>query len=104
MSGSQLQDQLLLCPQVNCLLMTPPAQIPEVDMSTVLAVEKQVRDQPIFNHVRSAPLTGNHGIVSKMPPKIISQILWSAFHFPLTEHVEGVVIEQKDAARSLTFG
>src|SRR5262249_38276594 len=39
-----------------------------------------------------------------MPPEIISEVLRPAVHFPLTEHFEGEVVEQKDAAGSFAIG
>src|SRR6185369_13020346 len=103
MSCAQFQDQLLLGAQINRLLMSPPPQIPKVEMPTVLAVEKQVRVQPVFDHVGSSPLACDHRIVAEMPPEIVSQILWPPVHLPLTEHIEGIVIKKEDSARSLTI-
>src|SRR5258705_5557430 len=84
--------------------MFPAAQIPEVKMSTVLAIKKELWHQPVFDHVRCAPLAGNHRIVSEVPPKIVSQKLWSTINFPLTQHLERIMIQKKHATRSFAFG
>src|SRR5262245_4493361 len=99
MRGPQFQNYLLLGTKVYRLLMFPPAQIPEMKMPAVLATQKHLRDQPVFYHVRCAPLTRDHRIVAKMPPEVIGQILRSAIHFPLAKHVEGLTIEQEDSSR-----
>src|SRR5687768_704532 len=98
-SCPQLQDKLLLFAKVDRLLMSPPSQIPKMETTAVLAAKEQLGVQPVFNHVWGSPLARYHRIVAEMPPEIVCKILWSAFHFPLAEHIEGIVIEQEDAAR-----
>src|SRR5262245_10232104 len=71
---------------------------------TVFAVEQKLWDQTVFNHVRCAPLTGDHRVVAKVPPKIVSKILWSTLNLPAAEHIEGGMVQQEDSTRTFAFG
>ena len=74
--------------------MQPPA---------VLGAKEHFGDQPVLECVGRAPLAGDQRVVAEVPPGIISEILRPAIHLPLPEHVEGLVIHQEDAARSLAL-
>ena len=75
-----------------------------MDPMAIFTIEQQLRDQPVLDHVRRAPLTGDHRVMAEVPPEIIGQILRSTIHLPLAKYIEGRVVQQEDAARSFTVG
>src|SRR5215510_12907493 len=70
---------------------------------TVFATEKEVWHQTVFNHVWCAPLAGDHRVVSKVPPKVVGEILWPTFHFPLTQHIESEMVKKENSTWTFAF-
>src|SRR5215207_414542 len=92
----------MLLAQIEGLHVAPPLQVPEVEAVAVLAIEQQLGLHPGLDHARRTPLTADEGVVAEVPPEVVVQLLLAAVDLPATEHVEGVVIEHEDAARSPT--
>ena len=67
----------------------------------VLAAEEQLGVDPVLDHRRRAPLAGDQRVLIEVPPGVVGQVLRSAVGLPGAQHVEGVVVEQGDAARAL---
>ncbi len=84
--------------------MPAPPQIPDMDPMAVFTIEQQFRVQAVLDHVRRAPLAGDHRVMAEVPPEIIGQILRSTIYLPLAKYIEGRVVQQEDAARSFAFG
>src|SRR5215813_2748267 len=78
--------------------MPPTAQIPDMNAAPILATEENLRFQPFLEGVGSPPFAGDHRVVAEMPPEVVGQVLWPPVHFPLSKHIEGFTIEQKDAS------
>ena len=93
---AQLERDLMLLAQVERLHVAPLAQVPEVQAVAVLAVEQQLGLHPGLDHVRRAPLAGDHRVVAEVPPEVVVQVLLAAVDLPAAEHVEGVVVEHED--------
>src|SRR4029077_3614198 len=58
----------------------------------------------VLNHFRSAPLAADQRVESEVPPKIVVQKLVAAVDFPLTEDIERLAIEHKNAAWPVAAG
>src|SRR5262249_28282696 len=99
---SQLENQLLLRSEIDFLLMFAAAQIPKMQTMSVLAGQQEFRVQPVLDHVWRSPFARYHRIVAQMPPEVVCKVLWSSIHFPLAEHVEREVIEEKDTTRTFS--
>ena len=70
----------------------------------VFAVEQEVGLQAGLDHVRRAPLAGEHGVEAEMPPEIVMENLRAAIHLPLAQHVERLAIQHEDAAGTVAVG
>ena len=103
MRRPELEHELVLVAEVDGLQMLALLQIPEMQPPAVFGAKQHFRDQPVLECVGRAPLAGDQRVVAEVPPGIISEILRPAIHLPLPEHVEGLVIHQEDAARSLAL-
>src|SRR4029078_8238032 len=73
-------------------------QIPEMQPPAILTAEQDFRHQTVLEGIRGAPFAGDHGVMAEMPPEIIGELLRSAIHLPLAEHIEAFRVEQEDAA------
>src|SRR5438477_641667 len=100
MGRAQFQNHLLLGAEIQRLDMTTATQIPDVQLMAVFTGEQKLRLEPGLNHFRRAPFTADHGIQSQVPPEIVMEKLWSAVHFPLAEHFEGLAIQHENATRT----
>src|SRR5438046_7392365 len=69
---------------------------------TVTALQQDVRVHAVLDHFRRAPLAGDHRVVAEVPPEIVCQILRAAVQLPATADLEGVVVDDEDAARAVT--
>src|SRR5262245_65644451 len=78
-------------------------QIPEVQPPAILGAEQDFRNQAVLESIRCAPLARHQGVVTEMPPRIISEVLRAAVDLPLAAHVEGLVIHHEHAARALAL-
>ena len=67
-----------------------------------LASEQVLGIEPILDHRRHRPLRGDHGVVLQVPPHVVGQELRSPVGLPRSDHLERVVIDQRDPAG--TFG
>ena len=103
MSGPQFEDHLVFFAEINRLNVTAAAQVPNVQIMAIFAVEEFVGLQAVLDHIGSAPFAGDHGIMAEMPPEIVGQTLGAAIHFPLAKHIKALVIEQKHAARTIAL-
>src|SRR5205823_7036276 len=101
--GPQFENELILVAEIDRLQMLALLQIPEVEPPAVFGAKQHFRDEPVLERVGRAPFAGDQRVVAEMPPGIISEMLRPAIHLPLPEYLEGLVIHQEDAARSLAF-
>src|ERR1700751_5352998 len=70
---------------------------------SILAGHQQVRLYSMLDHIRRTPLTGHRDVVAKMPPEVIGQVLRAALDFPSSQHLETLMIKQKQAAWAFTL-
>src|SRR3989442_14516657 len=71
---------------------------------TVTALQQDVRVDAILDHLRRAPLAGDHRVVAEMPPEVVGEVLRAAVQLPATADFEGVVVDDEDAARAVPGG
>src|SRR5262249_52138189 len=88
MSRTQLECELVFRTEVDGFEMGPLAKVPEMELVTIFAVEQQIRHQAVLDHVGCSPFTRHHGVIPQVPGEIVSEVLRSAIHLPLAEHVE----------------
>src|SRR5581483_12304970 len=100
---SELEHHLVLRPEVECLQVAALAEIPDVERMAVAALEQQIRIEPALHHIRRAPLAGEHRVVAQVPRKIVRQLLGATVDLPAPEHLERIVVEQKDATRRIAI-
>ena len=98
MRGAQLEDELVLLAQVQHLAVAAPAQVPDVQIVTIAAVEQDVGHKAVLERLRRAPLAGDQSIVAQMPPEVVGEVLRASVELPLTEHVEGFRVHAEDPA------
>ena len=70
----------------------------------VLPAQQQFGHQPVFEHVRRAPLAGDHRVGAQVPPEIVGEVLRAAVQFPTAAHLERFRIHDEDAAGTPAFG
>ena len=99
--GADLQHHLVLGPEVDALLVAPVGEVPEVQGVAVLAAQQQLRDEPVLDHRRAAPLAGDQHVLVEVPPGVVVEVLRAAVGLPGAQHVEGGVVEQRDPARAV---
>jgi hypothetical protein len=75
-----------------------------VQAVAVLPAEQQLGHQAVLDHGRSAPLAGDQRVLVEVPPGVVGQVLRASVGLPRPQHVEGVVVEQRDAARAVGAG
>src|ERR1700686_2286307 len=98
--GSKFQHHLLLGAKIERLHVPPLAQIPNMQRVTIAALQQNFGVHSLFDHVRRAPLAADERVISQVPPEVVTEILRSAIDFPLSQYVEALRIEDKNAARS----
>src|SRR5438445_11434594 len=81
MRGAELQGHLMLGAKIEHLLVTALVQIPDVERMTVLPAEQKLTVHGGFNHGGRTPFTRDHGVVTKMPPEVVSKLLPAALGF-----------------------
>src|SRR5437667_9586655 len=81
--------------------MPAPPQIPDMDLMAVFTIEQQFGDQPVLDHIRRAPLAGDHRVMAEMPPEVVCQVLRAVIRFPWALNIEARVVHGKHAARSI---
>jgi hypothetical protein len=96
---SELEHELVLRAEVDLLQMLAFVQVPEVQAASVSRGEKNLRDEPVLDRVRRSPLAGHQGVVTEVPPHIVGELLWTAFHLPAAENLECLVIDEKTRRR-----
>src|SRR3712207_2478474 len=84
--------------------MTPTAQIPDVQLVTISALQEYLGVEPAFDHVRRAPLAGDHGVVAKVPPEVVGEVLRTALDLPAPKGLKALVIHHEDTARAIPVG
>src|SRR5205085_4808781 len=67
----------------------------------ILAAQQYLRDQAVLERVRRAPFARDHGVVAKMPPRVVGKLLRSAIHLPAAERLEALVVHHENAAGRL---
>ena len=87
-------------PRSTALLVPALGEVPEVQRMAVLLAEQQFRHQAVLDHRGGAPLAGDQRVLVQVPPGVVGQVLRSAIGLPGAQHVEGVVVEQRDPARA----
>ena len=104
MRRPHFEDHLVLLAQIKRLDMPPLAQIPDVQLMAVSALQELLRHDAVLDLARRAPFTGQQSVLSEMPPKIIAQILRAAVHLPFSQNLKGEVIQKENAAGSVPVG
>src|SRR5829696_10070252 len=84
--------------------MTPTAQIPDMKLMTIAALQEYLGVEPTFDHVRRAPLAGDHGVVTQMPPEVVGEVLRPPLDFPAPQGIKAFVVHDEDAARAISIG
>src|SRR3984893_18318985 len=88
----------MLRAEVDFLEVAALAQVPHVEPMAVVAFDQALEAESVFEHVGRPPFAGDRDVVADVPPEIVGEELWTAVDFPLAEHVEALVVEQKDSA------
>src|SRR3712207_3399078 len=70
----------------------------------IFASQELLGVEPAFDHIRRAPLAGDHGVVAEMPPEVVGKILRSSIDLPGPERVEALVVHDEHAPRSFAVG
>src|SRR6266446_8668360 len=99
--GAQFENHLVLLAKLERLDMTPLAQIPNMHLMTVSALQEFFGHNAVLDLVGRAPFAGQQGVLSDMPPKVITQILRAAVHLPFSQNLKGEVIYKENASRSI---
>src|SRR5713101_6831354 len=102
--GTQLEHQLVLRAEIDLLHMAPPAQVPYVEPMAIVTLDQALDAEPVLEHVGCAPFAGDRDVVAEVPPEIVSEELRTAVDLPLTEHVEALMVQQKDPAGTAAVG
>src|SRR5919202_1755974 len=84
--------------------MAPAAQVPDVQLVTIAALQEYLGVEPALDHIRRAPLAGDHGVVAQVPPEVVGEVLRSPLYLPSPQGVETLVIHDEDAAGTLPVG
>src|SRR5919202_98743 len=84
--------------------MAPAAQVPDVQLVTIAALQEYLGVEPALDHIRRAPLAGDHGVVAQVPPEVIGEVLRSPLYLPGPQRIEALVIHDEDASRPLPIG
>ena len=103
MRRPQLEHQLVLVAEIDGLQVLAGVQIPEVQPAAVFGAEQNFGNEAVLEGIGGAPLARHQGVVTEMPPCVIGELLRTAIHFPLAQHVEGFVVHQEHAARSFAL-
>ncbi len=98
---ADLQRHLVLGAQVDALQVLTRGEVPEVDGVPVLLAQQQLRHDPVLDHRRAAPLAGDQHVLVEVPPGVVVEVLRPAVGLPGAQDVEGLVVEQRDPARSV---
>src|SRR5207302_315520 len=101
MRGPQLENELVFLAEIDRLLMPALGQIPEMQAPAILAAQQYLRDQAVLERVRRAPFARDHGVIAKMPPRVVGKLLRSAIHLPAAERLEALVVHHENAAGRL---
>src|SRR5213594_665131 len=104
MRRPQLEYHLLLCAEIDDLPVATLGQVPDVQLMTVTALQQDFRVDAVLDHLRRAPLAGDHRVVAEVPPEVVGEILRAAVELPATANLEAVVIDDEDAAWTVTGG
>src|SRR5580704_16029825 len=84
--------------------MPPFPEIPPMESVAITTLEQNVWVQAILDHIGSAPLAGDHRVVTQMPPKVVGQILRSALDLPFPKNVETLGVHHEDATGPVPAG
>src|SRR2546422_8330511 len=104
MRRPQLEYHLLLRAEIDHLAVATLGQVPDVQLRTVTALQQDVRVDAVLDHLRRAPLAGDHRVVAEVPPEVVGEILRAAVELPATPNLEGVVVDDEDATWAVTGG
>src|SRR5262245_21969332 len=80
--------------------MTSLDQIPDVELVAVAASEQYFRIHSVFHHARCSPFAGDGGVETQVPPEIIRKFLRTTIQFPLSEHIEALLIHYENSSRA----
>src|SRR5918995_4897877 len=84
--------------------MTPAAQVPDVQLVTIAALQEYLGVEPALDHIRRAPLAGDHSVVAQVPPEVVGEVLRTPLDLPSSQRVEAFVVHDEDAARAISIG
>src|SRR5262249_18667642 len=76
-------------------------EIPEVQLAPVFAAEQNLGNEAVLEHVWLAPFARHHGVVAEVPPAVVGELLRAALDLPAAERLEGLVVDDENAARPL---
>src|SRR5918994_705250 len=95
---------MILTAQIQGLKMTPTAQVPDMKLMTIAALQEYLGVEPALDHVWRAPLAGDHGVVAQVPPEVVGEVLRSPIDFPAPQGIKAFVIHHEDTARAISIG
>src|SRR6202040_2425680 len=101
---AQLKHELVFLAEVDLLQVRALVQIPEVELSAILALQQYLGDQAVLEGFGRAPLAGHHRVIPEMPPCVIGKLLWTSVYLPATTDLEGLVVHDEHAAGCLSLG
>jgi hypothetical protein len=72
---AHFENHLVLLAEVERLNVAPLAQIPNMHLMTVSALQEFLGNDAVLDLIRRAPFAGQQGVLSDMPPEIVAQVL-----------------------------
>ena len=86
-------------PRSSCLQVAAVAQVPDVHGWPYSRPSSISGIDAVLDHVRRAPLAGEHGVVAEVPPEVVGELLRAAVDLPGAQRVEASWSSRKHAAR-----
>ena len=104
MGRAQFQHHLILLAQIHLLQVAAAAQVPEVYLMAVVAVDDMLQGGAVLEHIRRTPFAGNGHIQPHVPPEIVGHSLRPPIQFPAAQRLKGVVVNPQNAAGQAPVG
>ena len=94
----QLEHHLVLVAEVDPLHQLALGEAPEVEVVAEALAEQILGVEPVLDHRRRRPLGGDRDVLVQVPPDVVGEVLVAAVCLPGARDLEGVVVDQRDAA------
>ena len=91
---------MTLVAEIDALDQPALGEAPEVEVMAEALSQQVLGIQSVLDHRRGGPLRGDGHVVIQMPPEIVCQVLVAPVGLPGAGDLEGVVVDQRHAARA----